>query len=172
MMIKKLIFLIAVVVIAFGCNDDSRGYIVSVGDKAPDIELLMPDSSRMMLSDLRGKVVMLQFTATWCGVCLEEMPHIESEIWQKLKTNDDFRLYGVMYKQNKDDVKQMINLTSVTYPLVLDDDGSRFHKYASKGAGVTRNVIIDKDGNIVFLTRLYTEKEFSQMVKIINELVE
>lgn len=168
-MINKLIFLFVIVAFALGCENDSRGYIVNVGEKAPDIELLMPDSSSVMLSDLRGKVVMLQFTATWCGVCLKEMPHIESDIWQKLKNNDNFSLYGIMYKQNGNDVKQMINLTSVTYPLALDEYGVNFHKYAVKGAGVTRNVIINKEGEIVFLTRLYNEKEFAEMIEVINE---
>ena len=49
---------------------DSVGYIVRVGDIAPELEMELTDGQKVKLSDLRGKVVMLQFTASWCGVCL------------------------------------------------------------------------------------------------------
>ena len=152
-------------------NEDNRGYKVKVGDIAPNIELISPDGSKIMLHDLRGKVVMLQFTATWCPVCIDEMPHIESDIWQKHKDNKDFALYGVMYKQNKSDVVKMLDLSKVTYPLVIDPKGVAFHEFAEEGAGVTRNVIIDKDGKITYLTRLFNEEEFSGMVTKINSLL-
>lgn len=151
---------------------DNRGYIVEVGQQAPDITISLPDENReIKLSELKGKVVMLQFTATWCGVCIKEMPFIESDIWQKLKGNDQFALYGIMYKQGVEDVKKMRELTSVTYPLAIDPAGEFFHSFAEMGAGVTRNVIIDRDGKIAYLTRLFNEEEFSSMVSKINELV-
>ena len=59
---------------------DERGYIVEVGDIAPDFEMALPNGERVQLSSLRGKVVMLQFTASWCGVCRKEMPYIEKDI--------------------------------------------------------------------------------------------
>ncbi len=60
-----------------------RQYLVKVGDMAPDFTMRLPDGQNVRLSDLKGKVVMLQFTASWCSVCRKEMPHIESDIWQK-----------------------------------------------------------------------------------------
>ena len=61
-------------------QNDDRGYIVKVGDKAPDITITYTDGTRKKLSDFRGKIVMLQFTASWCGVCRKEMPFIEKDI--------------------------------------------------------------------------------------------
>ena len=85
----------AVVVEAGTHEPDSVGYIVRVGDVAPELEMELTDGKKVKLSDLRGKVVMLQFTASWCGVCRKEMPFIESDIWQKHKANPNFALYGV-----------------------------------------------------------------------------
>lgn len=168
----KLLLVVSVMLLSLTSRaQDTRGYKVKVGDKAPNIELITDSGDKVMLNDLRGKVVMLQFTATWCRVCIEEMPHIESDIWDKLKDNKEFALYGVMYKQNASDAVKMRKLTSVTYPLALDVEGTNFHEFADKGAGVTRNVVIDKDGNIAFLTRLYDKDEFQSMIKVINELI-
>jgi len=59
----------------------------------------------------------------------------------------------------------------VTYPFSLDPNADIFAKFARKKAGVTRNVVIDKTGTIVYLTRLYDTKEFNGMVKKIEELL-
>jgi len=50
-------------------------YLVKVGDMAPDFEVKYVDGTVKKLSDFRGKVVMLQFTASWCSVCRKEMPY-------------------------------------------------------------------------------------------------
>ena len=74
---------------------DSVGYLVKVGDMAPDFTIELTDGTKVTLSSLRGKLVMLQFTASWCGVCRKEMPFIESDIWQPNKERQDFVLIGI-----------------------------------------------------------------------------
>jgi peroxiredoxin len=151
-------------------NDD-RNYLVKVEDRAPDFEMAMPDGTMMKLSSLRGKVVMLQFTASWCGVCRQEMPFIESDIWQKHKGNPNFALYGIDRDEPAETVISFAKKTGVTYPVGLDPKGGIFGLYAAKDAGITRNVIIGKDGRIVMLTRLYDPEEFKEMVKVIDNLL-
>ena len=150
---------------------DSVGYIVRVGDIAPELEMELTDGQKVKLSDLRGKVVMLQFTASWCGVCRKEMPFIESDIWQKHKANPNFALYGVDRDEPLETVKAFAEKTGVTYPLALDPGADHFAKYADRKAGITRNVLIDKTGKIVMLTRLYNEEEFSTLCKKIDEML-
>ena len=148
---------------------DERGYIVKVGDQVPDFDLMMMDGTTLNIKELHGKVVMLQFTASWCGVCRKEMPHIESEIWQKLKGNPEFALYGIDLKETPEVTAEFAKAIPVTYPLTLDPEGERFALFCDKGAGVTRNIILDRTGKIIMLTRLYDEAEFASMVKLINE---
>ena len=140
---------------------DSTGYIVRVGEMAP----------KVTLSELRGKVVMLQFTASWSGVCRKEMPFIEKDIWLKHKDNSAFALIGIDRDEPLDKVIAFGKSTGVTYPLGLDPGADIFAKYALRNAGITRNVLIDKDGRIVMLTRLYNEEEFAALTKKIDEML-
>jgi len=80
---------------AFAQTPDDRGYIVKVGDAAPDFSMKLTDGKTVRISELKGKVIMLQFTASWCSVCRKEMPFIESDIWQKHKTNPNFALLAI-----------------------------------------------------------------------------
>lgn len=165
-----LIALFSYCISAYAQQDD-RGYIVNIGDQAPDIDLIFTDGIQKKLSDFRGKVVMLQFTASWCGVCRKEMPVIEKEIWQKHKDNPAFALFGIDLKESKEKTGQFARDLKISYPLTLDPEGKAFYSYAAENAGVTRNVIIDKTGKIVFMTRLYDPQEFQEMCKVIEKLL-
>jgi len=151
-------------------QDDKRGYLVRLGQMAPDFTVSTADGKVFRLSENRGKIIMLQFTASWCSVCRKEMPHIENEIWQVMK-NKNFILLGIDREEPFDVVKDFARDMKITYPLAIDPGAAVFSLFAEKNAGVTRNVIIDGQGKIVFLTRLYDNDEFEAMKKKIKELV-
>ena len=136
---------------------DDTGYIVKVGDIAPNFTVKLTDGKSVTLSELRGKVVMLQFTASWClvirkliemarkindeqekgkdlgltpGVCRKEMPFIEKDIWLKHKSNPDFMLIGIDRDEPLDKVIAFGKSTGVTYPLGLDPGADIFVLYA------------------------------------------
>ena len=159
-----------ITMLAIAQTPDSRGYIVKVGDMAPDFEMTLTDGSNVKLSDLRGQVVMLQFTASWCGVCRKEMPHIEKQIWQAYK-DKGLKVFGVDRDEPVEKALEMVKATGITYGMGLDPNADIFGLYADKKAGVTRNVLINKEGKIVFLTRLFNEEEFETLVKKIGEEV-
>jgi len=143
-----------------------NGYLVKVGDKAPDFTINEAGGKSYKLSDLKGKIVMLQFTASWCSVCRTEMPFIEKEIWQE-KKSEGLVVLGIDRDEPVDKVLKFKKDIGVTYPLVLDPGADIFGLFAQKEAGVTRNVIIDRTGKIIFLTRLFEKEEFEQMKKVI-----
>ena len=149
---------------------ETRGYIVKVGDQAPDFGIDMIDGTQAKLSDYSGKVIMLQFTASWCSVCRKEMPIIEEEIWN-INKDKDFILIGIDRDEPLDVVNEFADKMGITYPLALDPDADIFGLYADKKSGVTRNVIIDKSGKIAFLTRLYEREEFNEMKEAITKLL-
>ena len=146
-------------------------YLVKVGDIAPDFTLNLTDGTEFTLSKQRGKIVMLQFTASWCSICRKEMPHIESDIWQPHKDNPNFVLIGVDREETKEVVDNYTKKLGTTYPMALDSNGDVFASYAVRESGITRNVLIDKSGRIVMLTRRYVEPEFKELVNKIDSLL-
>ncbi len=98
------------------------------------------------------------------------MPFLEEEVWQKYK-NDDFIFIGVDYDEPIDKVIAFKQKMKTTYPMAIDPGGKIFLKFSYKGSGVTRNVIIDKEGKIAYLTRLFDREEFDEMKKEISDLL-
>ena len=165
MKIKIPIFFILSVFLFAG----DRGYIVEVGDMAPDFEMEFTDGQKTKLSELRGQIVILQFTASWCSVCCLEMPHLEKDVWQKYK-DQNVLLIGVDRDEPLEIVIAFQKKIGTTYPLALDPRANIFGLFANKEAGVTRNVVIDKTGKIVFLTRLFEEEEYQEMLSVLKKL--
>jgi len=99
------------------------------------------------------------------------MPFIESDIWQKHKANSNFALLAVDRDEPLKTVEKFAKSIPINYPIGLDPHADHFALYATRDAGITRNVIIDKTGKIVLLTRLYNPEEFKTMTEKIEELL-
>ncbi len=150
---------------------DDKGFIIQIGQQAPDFKIVYANGKiSVNLSDLKGELVLLQFTASWCSVCRKEMPHIEKEIWQAYKSKG-IHVIGIDRKEHIRTVQEFAKTMKITYPLALDLDDEIYTLYAHPNSGVTRNVLIDKTGKIVFLTRLYNKKEFKELVSKIDQLI-
>jgi peroxiredoxin len=98
------------------------------------------------------------------------MPHLEKEIWQAYK-DKGLVLIGVDRDEPLEKVKGFHQTMNISYPLALDPGADIFGRFANKKSGVTRNVVIDRDGKIVYLTRLYDKQEFASMLKAVDALV-
>ena len=116
-------------------------------------------------------ILLLVMTCSLAKARQDDRRYIEKDIWLKYKNNPAFALFGIDFKESKETTEKFAKDIKITYPLLLDPEGKAFYTYAAQGAGVTRNIIIDKKGNIAFLTRLYDPKEFEEMVKVIDKLL-
>ena len=167
---SRVYSILIMVTILLGSEPDERGYIVRVGDMAPDFTMEYTTGEKVTLSELRDKIVVLQFTASWCSVCILEMPHLEKDVWQAFK-DKGVLLIGVDRDEPLETVIKFQKDIGTTYPLALDLGAEIFGLFADKNAGVTRNIVIDQSGKIVFLTRLFEEKEYQEMLRVISTLL-
>ncbi len=151
-------------------NVDDRGFLVSVGEQAPNFKMNFTDGKTAELTDFLGKVVVLQFTASWCSVCRLEMPHLEKDIWQKYN-GEDVLIIGIDRDEPIETVKKFKSDMNTNYPISLDIGANIFGLFADKNSGVTRNIVIDQSGKIIFLTRLFDEVEYGKMLQIIKKSI-
>ncbi len=114
---------------------------VSEGDLAPDFTVETADGSTFVLSEQKGKVVLLNFWATWCGPCVREMPAFEN---LNHEYGEEVVILAVNAMEDKDTVDQFISDNEYTFPIACDVEGAACMKYPSDGIPYT--LVIGKDG--------------------------
>ena len=140
--------------------------IVKDGQKAPDFEVQMFDGSTIKLSDLKGKVVLLNFWATWCPPCRAELARVEKDIIEKFK-GEPFVFVPVSRGEKKETVAAFREKMGYTFPMGLDTDSSVYKLYAE--TCIPRNFLIDKNGVVVKASVGYDEAEFAELIKLIEK---
>ena len=140
--------------------------LVKEGQKAPAFEVQMFDGSVVKLADLKGKVVLLNFWATWCPPCRAELARVEKDIIEKFK-GKPFVFIPVSRGENKATVAAFREKMGYTFPMGLDTDGRVYAEYAQ--TYIPRNFLIDKQGNVVKASVGYDEAEFAELVKLIEQ---
>ena len=140
--------------------------LVKVGDKAADFTVEMLDGKQITLSKLKGKVVLVNFWATWCPPCREELKHVQKEIIDRFK-GKDFVFLPISRGEKKATVEAFREKAGYTFPMGLDPKQSIFKLFASNY--IPRNFLIGKDGKIVYLSVGYDEKEFNELISAIDK---
>jgi peroxiredoxin len=115
-----------------------------VGAPAPDFTLSDVAGNPITLSALKGKVVLINFWATWCGPCRLEMPAIEQR-YQKFK-DQDFTVLAIDLDEPAENVRSFVEELNLTFPVLLDPGGKTFDLYRVRGYPTT--FIVDRDGII------------------------
>ena len=138
--------LIAVVVLGLlatqGCTTTAQG--LGVGSPAPDFTLADLDGNQVSLSDFRGKTVFINFWATWCPPCREEMPAIEA-LYQQYKDKDVVVL-GVDILETEGEVRQFVEEGGYSWTFVIDTTGEVTASYGVPA--IPTSFFIDKEGVI------------------------
>ena len=118
---------------------------------APDFTLHSLNGPNLRLQEQRGRVVMINFWATWCGPCRQEMPHLNS-LYQKYKASG-FVLLGVNVDDDTRNAAAVAAKLGVTFPVLLDTDKQVSRRYDL--ATMPSTVLIDRDGNVRYVHRGY-----------------
>lgn len=149
------------------CSSD--GWKVREGTAAPDFTLKKLDGSNLSLSDFRGKIVVLDVFATWCGPCQEELPRLQRDIWEPLEKKGVVVL-AVDFQEDADTVREMVKKEGYTFPVLLDEDGSVMSKLAD--SGIPRTFVIDREGKIYHMELGYNDALFQETQKAVAELLQ
>jgi thiol-disulfide isomerase/thioredoxin len=136
----------------------------TVKGPAPNFTLKSMGGNNLKLSEMTGNVVLINFWASWCGPCREEMPLLNAlhKKYQPL----GFTVLGVNVEENVDGARSFLKNVPVDFPILLDNTNEVSKRY--KVVAMPTTVVVDRDGNMRFLHEGYKpgdEKKYRQMIK-------
>jgi peroxiredoxin len=134
---------------------------------APDFTLKSLKGSNLKLSEFRGDVVMINFWATWCGPCRQEMP-ILNDLYLKYR-DQGFTLLGVNVEKNQSKAAKMIRDLRVVFPVLFDADNKVSKLYNVDSMPST--ILVDRDGKMRYLHRGYKTGAEDEYVRQVRELM-
>lgn len=160
----------AILLLPDGSRPDSApadpAALVKPGDTAPDFTVEMFDGSHVTLSDLRGKVVLLNFWATWCPPCRQELARVQADVIDRF-VGEDFIFLPIARGEGREAVAAFRQQQGYNFPMGLDPQRSVYDRYASNH--IPRNILIGRDGRIVLSSVGYEADEFGRLVEAIEQ---
>ena len=143
--------------------------LVKVGDTAPDFSFATETGQTKKLSEMKGKVVWINFFATWCGPCRQELPHLQKEVYEKLKNNKNFELIILGREHSWEEINKFKTDNKFNMPFYPDNGRKVFSLYAKQN--IPRNFVVGKDGKIAVSSTGFTEKEFAEIISKVEGLL-
>ena len=146
--------------------DEASDTLVKTGDAAPAFTVTTTDGAEISTAALKGKVILVNFFATWCGPCMEEMPHLEAEVWNRFKDRG-LVVVAIGREHGADELKKFKAEKKLTVPIAADPKREVYGKYANQY--IPRNFLIGADGRVVFESVGFTDEEFKKMIAAIEK---
>lgn len=142
----------------------SLAFAGTLSGPAPSFSLESRDGSVVTLSELEGDVVMINFWATWCGPCRQEMPHLEA-LHQRY-SNLGFTLLGVNVEDNREGADKFLAETPVSFPILFDPKSEASKLYDV--VAMPSTVLVGRDGTMRFIHHGYKpgyENEYQTQIR-------
>lgn len=137
-----------------------------VGQQMPSFTVTELGGTEISIDALKGKVVLVNFWATWCAPCLAELPRLEKQIWQKFKS-DDFVMIAIAREQSDEEVAAFKKERRLTFPMASDPDREIFKLFGN--GGIPRSYVVGTDGKILYQSDGYVPSEFGKMKTLIEK---
>ena len=138
-----------------------------VGSKAPDFEGVDLQGRAVSSAALRGRVVVLNVWATWCGPCQLELPRLEREVWQRFQPN--VAVVAAARAEDTAKIRKYNEQAKLTFSLVEDPDVKISRAYGD--GPIPRTYVIDRNGTVVYQVLGYGETEFPKLVAAVEKAI-
>jgi peroxiredoxin len=165
--ITNIIFFVTLLFSVISAQEEQAEFYTKVGQKVPSFEFKSIDGKSYKIEDFKGKYVLINFFATWCGPCMKEMPEMEKEIWDKLK-KEDFVVIAIGREHTIDELKKFNEEKKFTFIIGADPNREIYSKFAP--SLIPRNYVLDKTGKIIYQKDGYSNVEFFKLTTLLKDL--
>ena len=142
-------------------------HAAEMNEAAPDFTLKSLGGENLKLSEMAGNVVLINFWASWCGPCREEMPLLNA-LHNKYEPLG-FTVWGVNVEENSANAQGFLNDFPVDFPILLDDTNKVSRQF--KVIAMPTTVVVDRDGNMRYLHQGYKSGDEARYRKMVKKLV-
>jgi peroxiredoxin len=166
-MMKRIVFTLLISFLMIMESEAQRDTTANtkLGNIAPVFTCKTIEGTSFDLSKLSGKVVMINFFATWCPACNLELPELEKVIWKKYENNPGFVLLVIGREHSEKELKEYAADKNFSLPFVPDPGRDIYKLYASRY--IPRNIVIDRDGKIIYQNSGFTARELEEIENLI-----
>jgi peroxiredoxin len=143
-------------------------YSATIGDQAPNFRLPSLSGQEVGLETFKGEVILLNFWASWCGPCQEELPELES-LHQKYKERG-FQVVGINIDKKKQNAQKFVDQFHLSFSILLDPESEIVRRYL--GRSMPTSYLIDRKGEVREVIFGYNRKKLPQIEKSIVGLLD
>jgi len=163
----RVLLFVALSIVGLSSYAQENPDIVKIGDKIPSFKI-ESNKGEISSADFKGKIVLVNFFATWCPSCVKELPQLQEKIWKRYKDNSNFELLVIGREHSEQELEKFTKdkYTMPFYP----DEGRKIYQLFAENT-IPRNYIVDKEGKIVYMLTGFTEDDFNEMLKVLDKLL-
>ncbi len=140
---------------------------VPISENAPDFTLKTLEGSNLRLEEHRGEVLLINFWASWCGPCRQEMPILD-RLHERYE-DTGFAVWGVNVEGEEAPAQKLVDKTKVTFPVLIDEGQAVSELYDLEAMPST--VVVDRDGVVRYIHRGYKPGDEAKYVEVVKKLI-
>ena len=145
----------------------SNSHGVGLKESAPDFTLKSLGGGNLRLEEYRGQVVLINFWASWCGPCRQEMPLLDRLHHRYEDTG--FAVLGVNVEGELEPAQEIVDKINVTFPILIDDGQKVSEMYNLQAMPST--VVVDRDGVVRYIHLGYKPGDEAKYVEVVKQLI-
>jgi len=166
-----IVFLIFTGTVAYGqnANEADKSTLLTKDQTVPSFKFEISKGKFVSINDYKGKIVLINFFATWCAPCRKELPLVQEQIWNKHKDNPKFAMLTFGREQSWEEVLKFGKDLNFSFPLLPDLKRKVYGLFASES--IPRSYLIDESGKIIYLSLGFEEMHFNELKELIDSLL-